>query len=65
MSLLSNIPQPVAKVNKALLEKGILGGYDLELDYPGAKNQALYCVTEMNSRDQIDRLVEALKGIEE
>jgi glycine dehydrogenase subunit 1 len=58
-------PQPVAKVNKALLEKGILGGYDLELDYPGAKNQALYCVTEMNSRDQIDRLVEALKGIEE
>ncbi len=56
-------PKPVSEVNEALLKKGILGGYDLEQDYPGAKNQMLLCVTEMNTRKQIDWLVEALKSI--
>ena len=56
-------PKPVAEINQALLKKGILGGYDLEKDYPYAKNQMLVCVTEMNSRSQIDRLVAALKEI--
>jgi glycine dehydrogenase subunit 1 len=57
-------PKPVAEINTALLKKGILGGYDLEQDYPERKNQMLVCLTEMNSRSQIDRLVEALKNIE-
>lgn len=56
-------PKPVAEINEALLKKGILGGYDLENDYPNAKNQMLVCVTEMNSRDQIERLVQALKEL--
>jgi len=56
-------PQPVAQVNKALLEKGILGGYDLEQDYPDRKGQMLVCVTEMNDKAQIDRLVKALAEI--
>lgn len=56
-------PKPVAELNEALLKKGILGGYDLEKDYPFAKNQMLVCVTEMNSRSQIDRLVAALKEL--
>ncbi|HSQ26741.1 MAG TPA: aminomethyl-transferring glycine dehydrogenase subunit GcvPA [Anaerolineales bacterium] len=56
-------PKPVAEINQALLKKGILGGYDLENDYPNAKNQMLVCVTEMNSRDQIERLVQALKEL--
>lgn len=56
-------PLPVADINAALLEKGILGGYDLEQDYPAAHNQALFCVTEMNSRQQIDHLVESLKSL--
>ncbi len=56
-------PKPVAEINQALLKKGILGGYDLEKDYPYAKNQMLVCVTELNSRSQIDRLVAALKEI--
>jgi glycine dehydrogenase subunit 1 len=58
-------PRPVAEINKALLDKGILGGYNLGLDYPKAKNQSLFCVTEMNSRQQIDHLVESLKSLQE
>jgi glycine dehydrogenase subunit 1 len=56
-------PKPVTEINKALLKKGILGGYDLEQDYPDRKNQMLVCVTEMNTKKQIDWLVEALKSI--
>jgi glycine dehydrogenase subunit 1 len=56
-------PKPVAEINQALLKKGILGGYDLEKDFPDAKNQMLVCVTEMNSRKQIDHLVQALKEL--
>jgi glycine dehydrogenase subunit 1 len=56
-------PKPVAEINVALLESGILGGYDLESDYPHAKNEMLVCVTEMNTREQIDRLVAALAEV--
>lgn len=56
-------PKPVRQVNQALLKKQIIGGYDLGADYPNRKNQMLICVTEMNSRSQIDALVEALKAI--
>jgi glycine dehydrogenase subunit 1 len=56
-------PRPVAEINVALLEKGILGGYDLGQDYPHAANEMLVCVTEMNTREQIDRLVAALAAI--
>jgi glycine dehydrogenase subunit 1 len=56
-------PRPVAEINTALLSKGILGGYDLQADYPHARNEMLVCVTEMNTREQIDRLVAALAEI--
>lgn len=56
-------PSPVAEINKELLEYGILGGYDLEQDYPNLKNQMLIAVTEMNSKDEIDALVNALTEI--
>ncbi len=56
-------PKPVAEINEILLDKGILGGYDLEKDYPEAKNQMLVCVTELNDRAQIERLISALSEI--
>jgi glycine dehydrogenase subunit 1 len=56
-------PLPVAEINIALREKNILGGYDLQADYPHARNQMLVCVTEMNTRAQIDRLVAALASV--
>ncbi len=36
------------RINNHLLEHGILGGYDLEKDYPDLKNRMLIAVTEMN-----------------
>jgi glycine dehydrogenase subunit 1 len=56
-------PKPVPEMNEILLENGILGGYDLSENYPDAKNQMLVCVTELNDRAQIDRLVAVLSEI--
>jgi glycine dehydrogenase subunit 1 len=51
-------PQPPREVNSALLERGIIGGLDVS---ERVENGLLLCVTEMNSRDEIDRLVAALE----
>ena len=56
-------PKPVGEINQALLEEGIMGGYDLQPDYPEAVNKMLVCVTEMNDRTQIDRLIQVLGQI--
>ena len=55
-------PRSVKEINDYLLDEwGIIGGYDLERDYPHLKDQMLLCVTEMNPREEIDTLVEALE----
>ena len=56
-------PRPVAEINAHLLEHGFLGGYDLGLDYPALKNHMLLAVTEMNTRDEIDTLVDVLAEV--
>jgi glycine dehydrogenase subunit 1 len=56
-------PRPVAELNQALLDFDILGGYDLGRDYPGLRDHMLLAFTEMNSREQIDGLVEALEEV--
>lgn len=57
--------QPAEEVNRLLLEHyNIIGGYPLGQDYPHLTNHLLVCATEMNSRDEMDRLVEALKEID-
>lgn len=53
----------VAEINKALFEKGILGGKDLTNDFPNLGQSALYCVTEMLRKEDIDRLAEVLGTI--
>jgi glycine dehydrogenase subunit 1 len=54
-------PKPVDEINEHLLEEyAIIGGYNLERDYPERKNQMLIAVTEMNTRDEIDALAQAL-----
>ena len=54
-------PRPVAEINQYLLEEyGIIGGYDLSREYPGLGDAMLLCVTEMNTREEIDDLVTAL-----
>jgi len=56
-------PQPVEATNDHLLEHGILGGYDLGRDYPSLKDHMLIAVTEMNTKDEIDALVDALTEV--
>lgn len=55
--------QSVAMVNRALLDAGILGGKDLTLDFPELGQSALYCVTEVHQKKDIDRLAETLRKI--
>ncbi len=55
-------PRPVKEINDFLLDEwGMIGGYDLGRDYAHLKDHMLLCVTEMNPRDEIDELVEALE----
>jgi glycine dehydrogenase subunit 1 len=54
-------PRPAAKMNQHLLQHDILGGYDLGLSYKDLANCLLIAVTEMNSREDIDLLVETLQ----
>ena len=57
------LPRPASEVNEILRkEHGIIGGYDLGRSYPGHENRMLIAVTEMNTRAEIDRLVEALRS---
>jgi glycine dehydrogenase subunit 1 len=54
-------PRPVSEINAHLIKQGIIGGYDLGKDYESFKDNMLVCVTEMNSREEIDALVSGLK----
>jgi glycine dehydrogenase subunit 1 len=56
-------PAPVEEINAQLLDYDILGGYDLGQDYPELENHMLVAVTEMNSKSEIDMLVEVLQEV--
>ena len=58
------VNQPAAEVNAHLLAHDILGGYDLGQDYPALKNHLLIAVTEMNTKEEIDTLVEVLSEVD-
>ena len=49
------------KVNEKLKKEGIIGGYELQKDYPELENTLLFCATEMVSKEDIDRVVAILK----
>ena len=53
----------VAEINSALRERGIFGGLDLSEQYRTLGESALFCVTEMHSQADIDRLVDELAGV--
>jgi glycine dehydrogenase subunit 1 len=53
-------PRSPAEINAHLLDRKIIGGYDLGQDYPQLADCMLFCATEVNTREQIDRLVTAL-----
>jgi glycine dehydrogenase subunit 1 len=53
----------VQEINKALLDRLIFGGHDLSGDFPELGQSALYCVTEIHSKADIDQLVSALEEV--
>lgn len=55
-------PRPVKEINRKLLGQGIMGGLDLGSYYPQLDQHMLICVTELNTRDQIEALVTGLEG---
>jgi glycine dehydrogenase subunit 1 len=50
-------------VNKRLNEEGIIGGLCLKRFYPELENCFLICVTEIHTKNDIDRFVKCLKKI--
>lgn len=56
-------PIPPKELNERLLEQSIIGGYNLEQDYPSLKNHVMFAVTEMNSKEEIDYLVSVLAEV--
>ncbi len=48
------------EINSRLLEKKVIGGFPLRKFYPELGNAALWCCTEMNSKEQIDAAVQAV-----
>jgi glycine dehydrogenase subunit 1 len=56
--------KPVAAINDALRKQhGIFGGRDLSQYLPELGQSALYCVTEVHTKDDIDRLVTGLSEV--
>lgn len=53
----------VAEINRALLNKDIYGGLDLSMSFPDLGQSALYCVTEVHSRADLERLADALREV--
>jgi glycine dehydrogenase subunit 1 len=49
-----------ALINEELLKQRIIGGVPLQRWYPELGNASLWCVTELNSREQIDQTAQLL-----
>ena len=58
-------PISPSEINRRLLDQKIIGGLDISrtVEVEGADNAWLLCVTEMNTKEQMDRLVAALEGM--
>ncbi len=56
----STSSKTVKEVNKTLLKEGIFGGKDISKEFPELGNCAVYCVTEIHTKEDIDRLVQAV-----
>ena len=53
----------VEEINEKLLKYGINGGKDVSKEFPNLGETALYCITEIHSRADIERLPTALEEI--
>jgi glycine dehydrogenase subunit 1 len=53
----------VADIDAALRDRGIFGGGDLSRSHPELGQSALYCVTEIHTRADVDRLATTLREV--
>lgn len=53
----------VEEINAALLGQGIFGGIDLHQEFPDLGQSALYCITEVHTQADIDRMVSSVREI--
>jgi glycine dehydrogenase subunit 1 len=63
--LVVDIGSNVSEINKQLLNKGFIGGYDLEVNYPELKNHMLIAITESRTKEEIDIFVKELGDLHE
>jgi len=52
--------KPVGTINEHLMREGIFGGLDLSGSFPALGSAALFCVTEIHKKEDIDALVGAV-----
>lgn len=53
----------VREVHEGLLQRQVHGGKDITREFPELGETALYCVTEIHSKEEIDRLAQALEEV--
>jgi glycine dehydrogenase subunit 1 len=53
----------VSEINRALLDHKIFGGKDLTGEFPELGSSALYCVTEVHAKEDIDKLATAVEEV--
>lgn len=53
-------PKPATDILETVRQKGVIGGLALSKYYDGHDNDFLVCVTEVNSKTQIDELIQSL-----
>lgn len=57
-------PIPARQLEPYFERAEIIGGYPLEAHYTGMEDCMLFCVTETRTKEDIDRLVDALKEVD-
>lgn len=57
----NNTGKTVREINEQLRKNGIFGGIDLSTSFPELGQSALYCVTEVHAKEDIDKLVGAIR----
>ncbi|CAH2715851.1 putative glycine dehydrogenase (decarboxylating) subunit 1 [Neobacillus rhizosphaerae] len=57
----SHTGKSVKEVNQYLLDNGIFGGKDLSEEFPELGQCSLFCITEIHSKEDIDRLVRTIQ----
>ncbi|USZ73658.1 aminomethyl-transferring glycine dehydrogenase subunit GcvPA [Natronosalvus halobius] len=55
--------QTAEEVNAALRDRGIFGGHVVSDEFPELGDSALYCVTEVHTKEDIDQLTTAMREV--